>query len=177
MSLRSVRQIELDTGITMCHLHQFVIHIVPVDGGVFQKILKIGRVFNHDAADTVCHQKTIDNFNACGCGFDRNFSPVHCCTSFLMYNLGRNNTSSILYTNSIVKPVSCIDLFSYCIKRYLVCQSEWKGREKDYWKYPQGKERKFILFAYCENKSIWVYLACKRLHGKGVLKWQRRMSS
>ena len=78
VAVGGVGQVEFHLGVAVLHLlHQALVHIVPVDGGIGEKVLEVGRILDHHLVDAVGHQEAGDNFNPFGGGLDADFCPVH----------------------------------------------------------------------------------------------------
>ena len=73
-----VRKVNLQTSLLRTlFAHKLLVNIIPVDLGVLEELLEIGRVLQNVALDAVILQNRLDRADARGGGVDGDLSPVH----------------------------------------------------------------------------------------------------
>ena len=77
VALGAVLQIERDAALAVHLLHQLVVDIVPVLVVIFEEVLEVALLVDHQAVDAVCTQKLRHWLDALGPRVEVQFQPLH----------------------------------------------------------------------------------------------------
>ena len=79
VALFAVLQIERNAAFPMHSRHQILVHIIPVLAVVFEEILKVALLVDHQAVDAVFTQKLCYRLDALRPRVEMQFQPLHRC--------------------------------------------------------------------------------------------------